>query len=115
MPVWVAARVVVVGITLGVISALKPYSLLDYVLTLSGFIWISVPSFFAALVAIYIFGIKLGWFPVAGMGPAGQKDVPVWTQLRYLILPAGILGLERVATFMRFAFMVPYAPLAKPN
>lgn len=94
---------VVVGVTLGVISALKPYSLLDYFLTFSGFVWISVPSFFAALVAIYIFGIELDWFPVAGMGPAGQKNAPVWTQIYYLILPASILGLERVATFMRFA------------
>ena len=94
---------VVVGVTLGIISALRPYSALDYILTLSGFVWISVPSFFAALVAIYIFGIKLDWFPVAGMGPGGQKDVPIWTELHYLILPAGILGLERVAAFMRYS------------
>ena len=94
---------VVVGVTLGIISALRPYSGLDYILTLSGFVWISVPSFFAALVAIYIFGIKLDWFPVAGMGPGGEKTFLSMTQLHYLILPAGILGLERVAAFMRYS------------
>ena len=63
---------VIVGVILGIISALKPYSALDYILTISGFIWISVPAFFAAIVGIYIFGLKLEWFPVSGMGPAGQ-------------------------------------------
>lgn len=94
---------IVVGVTLGVISALRPYSLLDYILTLSGFIWISVPSFFAAIVAIYFFGIKIPIFPVAGTGPAGQVNVPIHIQLYYLALPAAILGLDRVATFMRYA------------
>jgi peptide/nickel transport system permease protein len=94
---------VVVGVTLGIISALKPYSPLDYFLTLSGFVWISVPSFFAAIVGIYLFGIKLSIFPVSGTGPAGQTDVPIHTQLYYLALPAAILGLERIATFMRYA------------
>jgi peptide/nickel transport system permease protein len=37
------------------------------------------------------------------MGPAGQTDVPIHTQLYYLALPAAILGLERIATFMRYA------------
>ena len=94
---------IVVGIALGIVSALKPYSILDYFLTLSGFIWISVPAFFAAIIGIYIFGLKLEWFPVSGMGPAGQTDVGILTQIHYLALPAAILGLERIATFMRYS------------
>jgi peptide/nickel transport system permease protein len=94
---------VVAGVGLGIISALRPYSLIDYVLTLLGFVWISVPSFFAAIGAIYLIGIKFPLFPVSGMGPAGETDVPLHTQLYYMALPAGILGLERVATFVRYA------------
>jgi peptide/nickel transport system permease protein len=94
---------VIVGVALGIISALKPYSMLDYFLTISGFIWISVPAFFAAIIGIYIFGLKLEWFPVSGMGPAGQTDVGLLTQLHYLALPAAILGLERIAAFMRYS------------
>ena len=94
---------VIVGITLGIISALKPYSWLDYILTLSGFFWISIPSFFAAIIAIYFLSIKIPVFPVAGTGPAGIAHPSIHSQLYYLALPAAILGLERVATFMRYA------------
>ncbi|CAN5487817.1 ABC transporter permease [soil metagenome] len=93
----------VAGVVLGIISALKPYSAIDYLLTFSGFVWISVPSFFAAIIGIYFFGIKLSIFPVSGTGPAGEANVAIHTQLYYLALPAAILGLERIATFMRFA------------
>lgn len=93
---------VVVGMTLGVISALKPHSMVDYVLTLLGFLWISVPSFFAAIAGLYLFSIKLSVFPVAGMGPQGANGVSLPNQVYYLLLPAGILGLERVAAFMRY-------------
>jgi peptide/nickel transport system permease protein len=37
------------------------------------------------------------------MGPAGQTDVGLLTQLHYLALPAAILGLERIAAFMRYS------------
>lgn len=93
---------VTLGVLLGVISALRPYSALDYLLTFFGFVWISVPSFFAAIGGLYLFAIKLPIFPVAGTGPAGAGSVPPQTQLYYLLLPAGILGLERVAAFMRY-------------
>ncbi len=94
---------VVVGVALGIISALKPYSALDYLLTFSGFVWISVPSFFAAIIGIYLLGIRIPIFPVSGTGPAGEAHVAIHTQLYYLALPASILGLERIATFMRFS------------
>ncbi|MGH2561817.1 MAG: ABC transporter permease [Thermomicrobiales bacterium] len=97
------AFAVTLGVTLGVISALRPYSWLDYGLTFWGFVWISVPSFFAAMGAIYLLAIKFPIFPVAGTGPRGVADVPLHVQFEYLVLPAGILGLERVAGFMRYA------------
>jgi peptide/nickel transport system permease protein len=93
---------IVAGVILGIISALKPYSWLDYLLTIFGFVWVSAPVFFAAMVGLYLFSLKLPIFPVAGMGPGGVVDVPLHLQLYYLALPAGILALERVAAFMRY-------------
>ncbi len=97
------AFAITVGVTLGVISALRPNSWLDYILTFWGFVWISVPAFFAAMAAIYIFAIKFPILPVAGTGPRGESDPSILVQFKYLLLPAGILGLERVAGFMRYA------------
>jgi peptide/nickel transport system permease protein len=94
---------IVIGTSLGVISALRPYSILDYILTFTGFVWISVPSFFAAIVGLYFFAIKLSVFPTAGTGPEGQAHVGIFSQIHYLLLPAGILGLEQIAGFMRYA------------
>ena len=61
-----------IAIPIGVLSALKQYSLLDYVVTIAGFAAISVPSFFLALAGIYIFALKLGWLPTSGLATVGQ-------------------------------------------
>ena len=97
---------VVLGILLGVASALKQYSLFDYVSTAFVFLAISVPAFFAALGAIYIFSVHLKWFPTSGYSVPGASSFgPVrgfLSHLRYLILPASLLGLESVASIMRY-------------
>ena len=58
----------VVGIPLGVYSATHKYSAGDYGLTIFSFIGISIPSFFFGMGLIYIFAIKLKWFPTSGFG-----------------------------------------------
>lgn len=93
---------IVVGVTLGVVSALKQYSVLDYALTFFGFAGISVPGFFVALILIYIFALQLGWLPSSGITTAGE-DFSLWDNLQHLILPALSLALFRTAIFMRFA------------
>lgn len=89
------------GVPLGVYSALRQYSTLDYVLTLFAFVAVSVPAFFFALGAIYIFSVRLGLFPVQGLR---NPDAPnqVVDFLHHLILPATVLGLERIAGFLRY-------------
>jgi peptide/nickel transport system permease protein len=96
---------VLLGIPLGVLSALKQYSRLDYLLTSFVFVGISVPGFFAALAAIYLFGVKLDWFPTSGYSTIGA-NLGFWSsigdRLRYLTLPALVLGLESMASIMRY-------------
>jgi peptide/nickel transport system permease protein len=92
---------VIVGVPLGIISALKQYSIVDYLLTISGFLTVSIPSFFLALVLIYIFSLKLDWLPTAGMYTVGQPRTFV-DSLQHMILPATVLGLAQAAPIIRY-------------
>ena len=89
------------GIPLGVYSALHQYSKLDYVLTFLAFFAVSVPAFFFALGAIYIFSLRLDLFPTHGMSTPGA-EYPFWDRIYHLILPATVLGIERIAGFLRY-------------
>lgn len=89
------------GIPLGIISALRQYSRLDYSLTFFAFIGISIPTFFFALGAIYILSLKLKIFPSSTMGDP-DAEYYVIERLHHLLLPAIVLGLDRVASFLRY-------------
>lgn len=92
---------VLVGIPLGVISALKQYSWIDYVLTFSGFITVSIPSFFLAMVLIYVFSLKLDWLPTSGMYTLGQER-SFTDSFLHMVLPASVLGLAQAAPLIRY-------------
>lgn len=95
----------VVGIPLGVYSATHKYSAGDYGLTIFSFIGISIPSFFFGMSLIYIFAIKLNWFPTSGFGNArfsGTHWEMFVDKLRYLVMPALAMSLANIATVMRF-------------
>lgn len=91
-----------VGIFLGVVSALRQYSTLDYVLTVLTFLGVSIPGFFLGMGLIVIFGAKLGWFPTSGVvtpdAPPSLLDF-----LHHLFLPAMTLALAQLAGMMRHA------------
>ena len=89
------------GVPLGVYSALRQYSALDYVLTFFAFVAVSIPAFFFALGIIYIFSVRLGLFPVQGLRDPDAAN-QVLDFLRHLALPATALGLERIAGFQRY-------------
>ena len=93
---------VFLGVTLGTISALRQYSAMDYGLTLFGFTGISIPDFFLGMILIFVFALKLGWFPTSGMVTAGE-DFSWSDNLRHLFLPALALALVRTSVFMRYS------------
>ena len=83
----------VIGITLGVIAALNRGRAIDNVLMLSSFVTVSAPQFVVALLLLYVFAVKLGWFPIGGYGT-----------FAHLVLPAltlGILGSGWYSRIMR--------------
>lgn len=92
---------VLIAIPVGVLSALRQYSVMDYAVTILGFTAIAVPSFFLALSGIYIFAIKLGWLPTAGMYTVGRPQT-LPDSLLHLILPATVLGLAEAAPLIRY-------------
>lgn len=92
---------VVVGIPLGVISALHQYSALDFGLTGIAFLGISTPSFLAGIGGLYIFGLLLGIVPIGGMQTPGVPFM-IPDFLAHLALPALIVGFGYVAIFMRY-------------
>ena len=94
---------VAVSVPLGVFTSLRRNSPADYGLTVFAFIGVSIPAFWAAIVAIIVFAVKLRWFPVGGMQTVGRPvDSAALDTLRHLVLPAAVLGLEGTAALTRF-------------
>ena len=91
------------GVALGVISALRQYTILDYALTIVAFFGLSVPGFFFALMGMFIFGVKLRWLPIFGMWTPGQPTTINLDLLRHAALPIGALTISHVAGYMRYA------------
>ncbi|GAA5338087.1 ABC transporter permease [Thermus scotoductus] len=78
------------GIPLGILAALRPGSGLDLGVMILALIGVSMPVFWFGLLAILIFSVELGWFPVAGKGT-----------LAHLVLPAITLGVNATALLAR--------------
>ena len=56
------AVAIIFGIPLGIYTALKQYSAIDFTLTGLSFVALSIPAFISGIVGMYIFAVKLGWF-----------------------------------------------------
>ena len=91
----------VLGVSSGVFAGLRQYSFWDFFLTTLSFIGISMPAFIAGIFGLYIFAVKLGWFPAGGMRTIGQEQT-LLDLLWHLVLPATTLALFYIATFMRY-------------
>ena len=81
---------VAIGLPLGMVSALKQYSVLDTSLTSIALIGAAIPSFILALLCLVLFGVVLRWLPISGLN--GWK---AW------ILPVGTPAFEGVAIYLR--------------
>jgi peptide/nickel transport system permease protein len=92
---------ITVGITLGVLSALKQYSFLDTLLTIFAFLGLSLPVYLAGLLALYIFTLRIDWFPTGGFTTPGT-DSGILDRLHHLVLPASIIAINYIASTMRY-------------
>jgi peptide/nickel transport system permease protein len=90
------------GIPLGILSAVRQYSALDYLATVFGFLTISTPTFFLGLGLMYIFAVRLGILPTSGMRTLGVPE-SVGDLVRHMVLPVTVLALAHTPLIMRFA------------
>lgn len=97
---------VVIAVPLGVMSALKPGSKMDYFMNLFSFAGISIPSFWLAIVLIIFFAVKFPLFPAGGTQTIGAEDVGFWADIldrsKYLVLPVLSLSIQQIGRFSRF-------------
>jgi peptide/nickel transport system permease protein len=104
-----AVLIELLGIPLGVFSALRQYSFWDTTLTTAALIMWGIPVFVLGYFAMFVFGLKLNWLPVGGVGGTVLWIIPSsWTSFTYLILPALTLGVIEVAyiSYMQRAAML---------
>jgi peptide/nickel transport system permease protein len=92
---------ILVGVPLGVLSAIRQYSKLDFTLTGVTFLGISMPSFLLGIGGLWLIGLQLGLVPIAGMVTPG-RPFDLVDLLRHLALPAAILAFGFAAQFMRY-------------
>lgn len=90
-----------VGVPLGVLSAVRQYSKLDFILTGITFMGISMPSFLLGIGGLWLIGLQLNLVPIAGMLSVG-KPFSLGDLAIHLALPATILAFAYAAIFMRY-------------
>lgn len=91
----------VIGISIGIISAIRQNGIVDYVGRILAVLGQSVPQFFFGICMVQIFAIKLGWFPATGRtspGESGFMDAFV-----HLVLPVTTMTIAMCAVLMRYA------------
>lgn len=92
----------VFGISLGVLSAVKQYSLVDYLSTFLSFLSVSLPGFFIALGMVFLFALKLDWLPTSGMSTLGGEKGFI-DSIKYMVMPVAVLTISGAAPLVRYA------------
>jgi len=98
--------VLLIAIPIGVLSATRQYSLLDRFTTIFVFIGFSTPSFWLALLLIYLFGVQWGILPVSGIQSLDTTGLTLWGRLSdwgvHLVLPIFVSAFGGLAGFSRY-------------
>ena len=94
---------IVIAIPVGVISAIRQYSIFDQAGTFVSLIGYSIPTFFTGLLMILLFSVKLKWFPMIYDTNLQVVDWDSFVQqIKQSIMPVAVLGFFQAATLARF-------------
>lgn len=91
---------VCIGVPIGVITAVRQYSKIDYGLNALAIFLASTPVFVLGLIGIYVFAVDLRWLPTGQVHTAGRTDIA--DLIHHLILPATVLAVVNAAPLVRY-------------
>ena len=97
-----------IAVPIGILSAVKQYSLFDKASTVFVFIGMAIPSFWLALLLIMIFSVKLGWLPISGMHSIMMNFQSMsfwdkaWDLAKHAVLPVFVLAFSGLAWLSRY-------------
>ncbi|OOY07344.1 ABC transporter permease [Thioclava sp. F36-7] len=83
----------IMGLTLGIVAAIRRGGALDQSLMITSFVAVSAPQFVVGLLLLYVFAVKLSWFPIGGYGSFSNLVLPALT--------LGIMGSGWYSRMMR--------------
>jgi peptide/nickel transport system permease protein len=90
--------VATIGITLGVVAAVRQNKPIDHGISIFTYVGISVPEFFWGIVLVIVFARYLNWLPPGGIGDASDS---LLTRISYLVLPTATLTFTLIAHVSR--------------
>ncbi|MCY4519214.1 MAG: ABC transporter permease [Caldilineaceae bacterium] len=98
--------ILVVALILGILTAVRQYSLFDYSVTALSFLGIATPSFWLGLMLIYLFAVRLKTWGLPSLPVGGMYDLSEGKTLaevaRHVILPATTLSVVVCARYVRY-------------
>ncbi|MDR1313446.1 MAG: ABC transporter permease [Deltaproteobacteria bacterium] len=104
--VFSMAIILIVSLPLGLVAAVKAGGMFDKSSTVFVFVCFAAPSFWLALLGMYLFGVKLGWLPISGMTSLGFEHMTSWQKFadlsRHLAMPVVISSLGGLAGLSRY-------------
>ncbi|MBN1315941.1 MAG: ABC transporter permease [Anaerolineales bacterium] len=91
----------IIAVPVGIISAVKQYSVIDYLATALAFFGLSMPTFWLGLLLIILFAVTWSLFPAGGMSTLGQPPSMV-DYLRHLMLPCATISIVTCGIYVRY-------------
>jgi len=94
------------AIPIGIMAAVHRDTLIDKGITVFVFLGFAVPTFWLALLLMYLFGVKLNWLPVSGLHSLGSENYGtvsyLWDMARHLIMPVMVASFGSLAGLSRY-------------
>jgi peptide/nickel transport system permease protein len=94
------------AVPIGILAAIRRDTLFDKGMTVFVFIGFAVPTFWLALLLMYLFGVRLGWLPISGLHSMGSEGFTTirWFMdlLKHLILPVSVAAFGSLAGLSRY-------------
>ncbi len=92
----------VIGLTVGVLSAVRQYSAFDYIVTVIAFVGNSMPAFWIGMMLIWLFAVQLHWLPTGQMQSYQAEGSPWLDYARHFVLPVATTSFVGLVSWVRY-------------